>query len=357
MNEFWFEFDPPRPARGALLLDASRGAAPFAPVLLSLLEGLRDEVPAAAWPEVGFLGGAKLWPLGEFLARADELLAANAGRGRFLTPTLLALPRLDRPVAVYAFGPLPDLEDWRGTPEFARAALAKLSPDIPLSDGRMDEAVAASVGELAALVCRPPSGARVRTGHGVPAEWDNDSYVPEPGGLATRDAARSRLRLCLLARQTPEPAGRLLSPDGDGTSVPLTPVDAPPPPAFRPLEPAEFTVLDQWRRQGRYDCACGAAHPAGRWVCDGGSAPVPLIPAFRELCEGAFVTVRLKTFAGQILPVARRALALPDGSVAVSGDEGPRRLMWDDEAEAWADAGAFAQAFVKLSGELYAVRL
>ena len=354
MNEVWFRTRMRAFPRPVVVLDVSAAAAPLWPVLLSTVEGLGEVLPEPARPDVAFLGSARRVPFAEFLRDADALHAANAGRGRVISPLLESF-RAEWPARVVILGtrPIVDLADWKHTPRVGRLMVVRTDPTVSAANGACAEADLTDVEAVARLVHRPITGVRVSVSGGLPAAWDNPAFRFDAGRLAA-DTIRDVTAGFLCAADTPVPSAEVAYADGTADRIGVEPVDPPAELPWRPLTSPELTMLDAWRGGRVAHCSrCGAGHAVGELVCrDGGW----MLPSLATVPPGGFVRLRVKMFQASFQPTRGPVLRTADEAAVVRTQSGPP-VVWrfDPTRGAWAPTDEPWGAFERLGDDEFAL--
>jgi hypothetical protein len=359
VNEFWFQTRPRSLPRPVVVLDVSAAAAPLWPVLLSTAEGLAEALPGPARPDAAFLGGSERFPLDQFLAHVDRLHAANAGRGRVVSPLLESF-RGAWPgrVVVLAARPVVDLPDWRHTPFVRRLTVVRLDPAVPVADGVFPEADLTDIAAVAALIDQPPLAVRVRVPGGIPVAWDNPAFRFAGGQLEADPGAETAVRAGFLCPSEP-PAAVAEVARGDGTADPLPvgPADPPEPPPWLPLTAAELTLLHSWQAGRPAHCPrCGADHEPGAVACPTGGGV--LLPSLARLPAGAFIRLRVRMFQASYQPVPSPVLWVGESAVVVRPPDGPATVWrFDTDRDGWHPTSEPWGPFERLDGDEFALML
>jgi len=348
MNTSWFSFELIALPPARLLLDSADMTLPRAQLSRSLLEGLRETMPQSTWPEVGFLGGTKLWPLDAFLKQGDPLWTRNLARSRYLGPSLVAMPNPGR-LVIIGTGPIGDLEDWIDTPELADVTLMKFNDEIQLSAGRLPEMVFPGMDELAARLDQSPSRVSITADHAIVIGWDNPEYTWGVGGIISTHLSSPRVRVGFVSDEPIEPIAQLIREQGDAIPVELQPCEEPSPGPWQTLRSDEHAIIGQWIRTGGYVGPDGERHaPDGTPIA-----------AFRELPPGTFVRLRIDSFAGRFQPVETIALVLEDDSVAIANESNHQLEIYeyDRNSRTWRQRSANHPRFFPLAGGHYGLLL
>lgn len=270
MNESWFEVRVPVIEQAVIVLDVSAAAAPLWPVLLSTVEGLAENLPPDARPDVTFLGATERVPFGTFLRTADRLRSAHAGRGRVISPLLESF-RLGWParVVVVAARPVIDLPDWRNSPHAHRLAAVRLLQSHPVAGGACLEDDLGDLEPIVRFLAYQPDGIRMSLVGGLPVDWDQPGCVFDAGRLVVNVRELCKCRVGFLC-DDPElaPAAELVWPGGATEGVPVELAEPPIAPPWQVLTPAESTKLDIWRKGRPAPCdKCGSEHQPGEIRC------------------------------------------------------------------------------------------
>lgn len=329
MNELWFRTRLRTFPRSVVVLDVSAAAGGLWPVLLSTVEGLGEALPEAARPDVAFLGGRERIPFAAFLRDAERLHAANAGRGRAISPLLdtfgTAWPAK---VAILATRPIVDLADWKHTPFSSRLVVVKTDPTASISDGACTEADLTDVDAVAKLVHQPVAAVRVSLPGGLPVAWDNPAFQFADGSLVAESLADVSAGF-LSAEADAAPIAEAVRADGAADRIDVEPIDPPGPAPWLPLTSPELTVLDSWRGGRAAHCPrCGEDHAVGVVACRGGGV---LLPSLGKP-TGGFVRLRVKMFQASFQAVRGSVLRVRDDLVAVRAPESTSPVLWRFDA-------------------------
>ena len=336
MYESWFRIRMRLSPRPVVVLDVSAAAAGLWPVLHSTLEGLAEVLPEPARPDVAFLGGSARVPLGEFLRDAGVLHAANAGRGRVISPLFEAFGHR-RPVrvVVIAARPVVDLADWAATAFAKRLAVVRLDPTVALAGGAFPESDLTDVGSVARLVDLPPAAVRIGVRDGIPVGWDDLRFRLEGGYLISDTDVTDDVHVGFLSTaDRPEVTAELTRLGTEPDPLPVSPSEPPEARSWQPFASRELTMLDAWRG-GRpaYCPACRGDHAPGVVACPSGAWA---FPSLARVAPGEFVRLRVKMFQATFQP-AGPALRLGDTRVVVRGSR-PTVWRFDGEWKATAES-------------------
>ncbi|MCZ2341552.1 MAG: hypothetical protein LC104_07110 [Bacteroidales bacterium] len=361
MSVFWFRLHPAPPQRNVVLLDVSRAAEGFRPVLLSLVEGLAEELPEPVQPEIAFLGGTARYPLQTFLQRSEELFSHNAGRGRVLAPTLEALPS-PWPVRVVLFAahPVFDLGDWLQNPWQNHFAVVALDPTIPIAGADQDKSLNdLDMPALARLVNPQPRETRLLVAGGLPVSWPTSGWRCEPGRAVYPGplAAPVRLGWCVPSEREPlKSVVETIWENGLRTRQKPTRTDAPALGEWQPLTGPELTRLDAWRMRRAVPCPnCQHDHPPGQVFCANGESG--LLPSLAGCVSGGFVRVRIKTFQASMFPVREQVVVHSETTATGRNADGqPIQWEYDSTRQCWV-AGRVLSLFDRIHAEEYLLTL
>jgi len=359
MNETWFQLRSRSFPRPVVVLDVSAAAAALWPVLHSTVEGLAEELPAAARPDVAFLGDSVRYPLDAFLKRADELIAVNRGRGRIISPLLESFgAHSPARVVVITTRPVIDLADWRSSPNAGRIAVIRTDPTVPIANGLYPETDLADVRAVAAVVHQPVAQIRLAVEGGLPVSWDIRSYRFENGELVADPSAGSwDVRAgFLVGKESATASARLIRADKTFDPLPVENAETPEEPQWLPFPPSELTALDAWRAGRSAHCrACGQDHTPGVVACSDEKGTI--LPSTVRLGTG-FVRVRVKMFKADFASTARPTCLLSDGRVAVSTADEPELWAFDSDSNQWQKSDEPGRRFERLSeDDEYAIAL
>jgi hypothetical protein len=321
------------PSRPIVVVDVSPAAAGLWPVLHSTLEGLAEVMPEAERPDVTFLGGSARVPLDLFLRNAVALHAANAGRGRVISPLLDLLHDWPARIVVMAARPVVDLADWAATPFAGRLAAVRLDPTLPISCGAFAESQLSDVASVARLLELPPAMVRLSAADALPIGWDDPRLRFDDGRLTADAGIASEWNVGFLSpAESPVVAAELVREGVGSELLPVSPCEAPEARPWLPFTSAELTILDAWRGGRPAYCArCRGEHGPGEVACPSGAWA---LPSLSRTPLGSFVRVRVKMFQASFQPVGP-TLRLEDTAVAVRGS---RPTVWRFDGE-WKATG------------------
>ena len=328
MTVFWYHVRPEAGPRPLVILDVSTAAAGLWPILTSTLEGLAEELPDLRRPDVAFLGGSDRYSYADFARRTDALYAANAGRGRVISPTLEALGD-DWPtrVVVIAANPIVDLGDWFHPPFDERLAVVSLDPSVPIAGEGRDVYVGdLDMATLATHVSPKAIQLRITVAGGLPVAWTNLAYRFDEARLTADNTDAGAVVtgwFCPSASEEPPLATAERTWDnGRTTAVDVTSADASAESDWLPFTGAELTPLNAWRRRQPAGCdQCHGDHPPGQVACATGNGT--LLPSLAGRPRG-FVRVRMQAIKGsyQFVPNAVAVLG-PESAAVLPPDDGP----------------------------------
>jgi hypothetical protein len=352
VNEQWYRLRSRAVPRPVVALDVSAAAEPLWPVLLGTVEGLAEELPEPARPEVAFLGGTDRYPLDRFLRSADDLYRANRGRGRVVSPLLESFGSTwPARVVVVAVKPVWDLADWKGRD---RLAVIRTDPTTSVCDGAFPETDLSDVAAVAGVVHRPVTAVRLGGGGAMPVGWDNPAFRFADGAVVADPNGRWDVTAGFAGVIDLGPATAVLvRSDGTTDRLPLEPADPPAEPGWVPFTAAELTALDAWKGNRSAHCPrCRADHPPGVVACPSGEVLLPSLARF----AGGFVRVKVKMFQASYQP-PRQTVPLPDGGVVARGDGPPAVWRYDPSELRWAPTPQPWGLFERVGDDEFALAL
>jgi len=355
VEERWYRLERLDLPRGLIILDVSRVAERLWPVFFSLLEGLTESLPATSWPDICFLGDTTRYPLRQFLDAAESLHSANSGRGRVIGPLFHRL-EVSPPTSIVLIGcgPIVDLEDWYEMPLLQRTKFAKLTPQLSLTNGKFPETMV-GVDELAQWLNLSLSSITIDIPSGGAFDWDVPVFSWKSGQLRSESPDGVPVRIGVLQRGDESAIARLELRDGSQLIQPLERCDPPSPAPWRNFTATEFTVLDQWRRTGGYECKCGQRHPAGEWCCATAGEVRPLLPSFSAIPSGRCVKIRIGAFNAKYQVGSSFATRAPSDQIAVADEQGRFAIFRFDAVEwKWVPTGT-PTLWLTLEENLYAM--
>jgi hypothetical protein len=337
VNEFWFQARVRPVPRPVVALDVSAAAAPFWAAQRNAAEQLAEALPPAAQPDVAFLGSAERIPLARFRRAAEQLHAANAGRGRVVSPLLESFREAwPEAVLLLAARPVFDLADWQHTPHAGRLTVARLDPGVPVVDGACSELERIDLDAMAKLM-RPPPSARIHQPGGIPFAWDNPSYRFDAGALVADPGEGGDVRVGFLS-MTDEatPVAELLAGNAPVSRLSLAPAEPLQSLPWLRFTAPECAVLEAWRNgRSAYCSRCGTDHAPGRVACPTGGA---ILPSLAKLLPGGFV--RVGPDATSYQPVPSPALRVGEAAMVVRAPAGARPTVWRcDASSQWHATG------------------
>jgi len=325
----------PRPA---LVLDASESAAKLAPYLRSLAEGVIEVMPEASRPRLFFLGNPQPFDPAVFAVHGEQWFAQNAGRGSFISPIFEQLANEpDTAVAVAGAGRIFDLPDWHGHPLAETAVWVKAGP-AGLTDGAYAEDTYACE-QLAERLNNPAVRVEI-SGEGVmPFFWNDPAFRWESGRLVGSKTAGTLL-FGTLAPETDGVKAERIQANGTRQDLALTPAESPPAPSWFKLPTGEYNLLNQCKRQGRYQCpACHTDHPFGQFHCSRPGTR-PIFPTIDPLPRGGFCFIDTSAWETKYRYHQCAALQLAPDAVAVrTADGGAEIVRFDGRTNSWKPSG------------------
>jgi hypothetical protein len=357
VNEFWFQARVRPVPRSVVVLDVSAAAAPYWPALRNTVEQLAELLTPNAHPDVAFLGSAERIPLARFRRAAEPLHAANAGRGRVISPLLESFREAwPEAVLLLAARPVIDLADWRLAPHPNRLTVVRLDPGVPVADGACSETERIDFDAMAKLM-QPPPSVRLHLPGRIPFAWDNPSYRFDAGALVADPGEGGDVRVGFLsAAEGAAPVAELLSASGAVSRLALAPAEPLQPLPWLRFAAPECAVLEAWR-DGRsaYCSRCGTDHAPGQVACPAGGA---LLPSLAKLLPGGFV--RVGADAASYQPVPSPALRVGETALVVRAPAGARPTVWryDAVSSQWRATGEPWGLFERIvPGDEYALTM
>jgi hypothetical protein len=338
VNEFWFQARVRPVPRSVVVLDVSAAAAPFWAAQRNAVEQLAEALPPAALPDVAFLGSSERIPLARFRRAAEQLHAANAGRGRVVSPLLESFREAwPEAILLLAARPVIDLADWHHTPHAGRLTVARLDSGVPVADSARSEMERIDLDAMAKLM-RPPPSVRIRLSGGIPFAWDNPSYRFDAGALVADPGEGGDVRVGFLSvTKDAAPIAELLSTSAPLSRLPLAPAEPLQALPWLRFTASECAVLEAWcNGQSAYCSRCGTDHAPGRVACPTGGA---LLPSLAKLLPGGFVRVGLDATSYQ--PVPSPALRVGEAALVVRAPAGASPAVWryDAASSQWRATG------------------
>lgn len=355
MEERWYQLTKIELPRARVIIDVSRSGEKLWPMLYSLISGLTETLPRESWPEVLFLGDTISRPLAEFTSQHESLYQADRYRGRVMGPTFHHLETLTPTNTVLiGCGPILDLEDWHDTPIVGRTIFTKLLDSIQITNNRYAEPIV-SMDELTSWVNLSFQSLTIRLPKGIPTDGDRTEYRYLPERIVSESSGNLPLRFAYISESSDPPFAEIRLSNGGVIKQDVIPCEPLASPLWRNLPNAEFTIIDQWRRNGGYLCQCGQTHPAGQWCCTSDAEPRPLLTSLKELNSDTWVKFRCSAFNGKWMSPRIPALRLEQDTVILADDDGQMvHYRYNHQRECWEPQGA-SQKFVKLEENQYAI--
>ncbi|VTS08438.1 hypothetical protein [Tuwongella immobilis] len=319
MEEAWFEFRIGELPKACLLLDISERTQPFVFVLRSILQGICEMIPEAAWPEVGFLGDSVRYSPRMLLLRGDRFFTENLGRCRVLGPSLRDLTE-PRSVVILGSGPILDLDDWLGFAPLRQCTLVKWNESISLSDGQHPEEIFGEMAQFVEWLNASPQRVQIRAPNAVVIGWDNPDYDWAPVGLSAGEASEPEswtVRVGFLGESPVEPIAEVALSSGMVQSQTLQPSAGPMSPRWRPMTAAEHSIIGQWARNGSVTLPDGTQVEAGQWELAHDGKSVLLLESLQSQTRGSFVRIQLDTFAARFQPTESPAIIVGDDRIVI----------------------------------------
>jgi hypothetical protein len=331
VNEFWFQARIRPVPRSVVVLDVSTAAAPYWPTLRNTVEQLAEALAPTAYPDVVFLGSAERIPLARFRRDAEQLHAANTGRGRVVSPLLESFREAwPERVLLLAARPVIDLADWRHTPHANRLVVARVDSTVPIANEACSEIALTDFDTLTKLMSQPPPSVRIRLPGGIPFAWDNPSFRFDAGSLVTDPGEGGDIRVGFLcAANEAAPIAELVQANAPISRLSITPTEPLQALPWFPVTASEFAVLDAWRN-GRpaYCSRCGMDHAPGEVACPAGGV---LLSSLAKLLPGGFVRVCVEQSQVSYQPVPSPALRIGE-AIVVRAPVGAMPSIWRFDA-------------------------
>ena len=176
-------------------------------------------------------------------------------------------------------------------------------------------------------------------GDGVmPFFWDDPAFRWESGKLVGAKTAGT----LLFGTLAPEPdsvRGERVQANDTRRPLALLPGEPPPAPGWFKLPTGEYNLLNQCKKQGRYQCpVCHTDHPFGQFRCSRPEARA-IFPTLELLPRGGFCYLDTSAWETKYRYHPCAALQLAPDAVAVRTADGAEIIRFDGRTNSWKPSG------------------